>query len=692
MTKRIKISWRNLSELLRLLLVLGVVAAVSWLFPRSHGFPYTFSEGQIWRYENLYAPFDFPIRKSAAELEKDRENLKGSVPPCYVYDPEVPRLQKHLFSQAFARLLDQYRADGTFEDVVRQSRRYEQYGLELLDRLYQNGIIALEPEHSAKGREFVLQIVQGNTTRKATAESFFTVSSAKDWITDSLPYSGLSMAEFFLPILPDAVIPNLYFNDSLTALFQQEQLEAMGTSRGMVRKNESIIRTGEVLTPEVFMTLTSLRETFKEQSGKATSFPVSFAGYFLLTLLAVGLFVLYLRSSARELYLRFNQLFFLLIWVVIYGYLVYAVERTEALSVYLIPFAIVPIIVRVFHGDKMAMLTHFLVILVASLISEHGLELFVLQALGGMVVIMSQSDGRDWSRFFLSLVYLYLVFALAYAGLSLSRGVDLTGPDRYFFVWIFLNVFLTLLAYPLIPLVERLFGFTSSISLMELSDLNKPLLRELALKAPGTLQHSLQVANLAEAAAHAVGGDTLLVRVGALYHDIGKTIHPEFFAENGGGEKSPHDGLDYEESARIIIEHVTVGEKLARKHKLPKPIIDFIRTHHGNTRVEYFYRFYLKDNPDQADKDHLFRYPGPKPRTREETILMLADSLEASARSLKNPSIRELDDLVTRIISYKHEQGQFQDSRLSFYELERCKTIFRRRLRSMYHGRIEYPE
>jgi putative nucleotidyltransferase with HDIG domain len=416
-----------------------------------------------------------------------------------------------------------------------------------------------------------------------------------------------------------------------------------------------------------------------------------FAGYFILTSLIIGVFIFYLRLFALEIFSRFNKLLFILMWLVVYSYLVFVVEKADILSAYLIPFCIVPIVIKTFYNARLALFTHIVVVLIASFLSSLGYEFTFLQILAGIVVLLSDVDTRDWSRFFSSMLYIFFTYALAYFGLSLIEEGKVSTIDWTVYTWIFLNVFLTLLAYPLIPLLERLFGFTSSISLVELSDMNRPLLRELAIKAPGTLQHSLQVANLSEVAARRIGADPLLVKVAALYHDIGKTKQPSFFIENQSG-KNPHEGLSYLESAKIIIGHVAEGVKMARKHRLPPVLTKFIETHHGTTRTEYFYRSYMKENPDTAVDESLFRYPGPRPRTKEETILMMADSIEAACKSLKNPTGEELNNFIDKIIEGKITHGQFENSTMSFQELEQCKQEFKSIMRSIYHVRIEYPD
>jgi cyclic-di-AMP phosphodiesterase PgpH len=331
------------------------------------------------------------------------------------------------------------------------------------------------------------------------------------------------------------------------------------------------------------------------------------------------------------------------------------------------------------------------VVLIAGFLTAEGFQFIFTQIVAGVVAVLAIADARYWSKFFKSVLFIFLAYSVSLLGLEIIEEGDFMQLDWSMHGWLVLNGVLTLMAFPLIPLMERAFGFTSSISLMELADLNRPLLRELAMKAPGTFQHSFQVGNLAEAAANEIGVNPLLVRTGALYHDIGKMLNPEFFVENQSGS-SPHENLTHLESATIIIAHVTEGVRLAKKYRLPKVITRFITTHHGTTKVEYFYKTYLQENPGKEVDPADFTYPGPKPQTKSETVVMLADSIEATARTLKNPTGKDIDDLVDKIIAGKSEKGQLSESKFTFSDLEKCRHVFKKMLRSIHHVRLEYPE
>ncbi len=418
---------------------------------------------------------------------------------------------------------------------------------------------------------------------------------------------------------------------------------------------------------------------------------VYFAGYFILTALIIGALIFYSSKYFPEIYNKVSGVLFLLIWPVLFSILVFLVNQNAAMSPYLIPFCLVPIIVFNFYGGRLALFIHVVVVLIASFLSGLGYEFTFLQILAGIVTVLIISETRYWNKFFASILIILATYMLGYLGLALINSGSLVKSEYQVFGWLAINSLLLLLAYPFIPLIEKIFGFTSSITLAELSDMNQPLIKELSLKAPGTLQHSLQVANLGEAAAERIGANSLLVKTAALYHDIGKISKAEYFIENSKGENH-HNSLSNFESAELIINHVIEGEAIAKKARLPRLIVDMIKSHHGTTRVEYFYRKQMTDEPEREFDESIFRYPGPKPVTKEQTILMIADSIEAASKSLKNPTGQDIDQLIEKIIDYKVNEDQLSDSELNFNELETCKEVFSSLLRSIYHVRIEYPE
>jgi putative nucleotidyltransferase with HDIG domain len=368
-----------------------------------------------------------------------------------------------------------------------------------------------------------------------------------------------------------------------------------------------------------------------------------------------------------------------------------SVVKSGLTVLYAIPFCIVPITTKTFFGPTTALHTFIALMLLSTFIIPNGTDFIVLQIIAGMVALFTSVRVNYWSQFFISNGLILLTYFIGYFAISISQEGEINNTNIENLGWIVLNVLLVLLSYPFIPLFEKLFGFVSEITLLELSDINKPLLKELSIKAPGTFQHSLQVANLAEAAAYEIGANTLLVKTGALYHDIGKIANPTYFIENQVSNINPHDDLTYEESAHIIISHVSEGITLAKKYELPDIIIDFIRTHHGSSRVEYFYQSYLMNFPDNEVNESLFTYPGPLPYSKETAIVMMADTVEAAARSLKQPTATIIDELVEKLIQHKISQQQFINCNITFKEINTIKKVLKKMLHSIYHARVEYP-
>ena len=457
-------------------------------------------------------------------------------------------------------------------------------------------------------------------------------------------------------------------------------------------KNSTIIKKGDLINLDNKIAIESYRTSQSSLTLLSGINMLQYLGYLILTSLIIFILILFTKELYPHMYNSIRGVAFVLFWPVLFGILIWLVKGIPSLSPYMLPFCIVPIVVKNFFSDRLALFIHIVVVLIASYLTGLGYEFTFIQILAGVVTVLLVSETRKWNKFFISIALILGTYALGFLGINLIQSGDDLVSDLPIFAWLIVNGLLLLLAYPFIPLIEKIFGFTSSISLVELSDMNNPLLKELSTRAPGTLQHSLQVANLAEAATDAIGANSVLVRTAALYHDIGKLSKPLYFIENNSGNNLHNELNDNFESARIIISHVTEGVKMAKKAKLPKEIIDIIETHHGDSRVEYFYRNQKNQFPDKEFDESIFRYPGPKPKTKEQTIIMIADTIEAACKSLKSPSEKELTEFVDKIVNFKIDNGQLESSNLSFEELKKATDVMKNMLKSIYHVRIEYPE
>ena len=677
----------------RILLGVTAVVLISLLYPNNLTFPYQFELNQTWQYADLTAPTAIPVLKREERYTADREAVIRNLTPVYRRDQEVAREARAEYIEAFSVALDSARSDNNFPGLLRQPEAHRLYGLEILDRIYQRGIVRLRTEDEARsGMASVIQIVDGSQVNTRTIGQVYTTPGrARQWLTDSILYTRLAAPDFLVPLLEDKLRYNVFYNDSLTNRLRAQSLEAVSPFDGLVQQGETLVRQGEVISDNVYQKLVSYRQLYNENLQGTTTFFSVFTGYTLIVGLVILLLFLYLRTFFPLVYVRLKNLIFILLWPLLYAIMVRSVELTPGWSVYMVPFCIVPIVMRIFFNERLAFFVHVAVVLIASFLTSLGYPYTFLSIMAGVVVIFMDIDTRDWSRFFSSLILLFAFYLFGYVGIQLVQGSGWTGINYVDLLWLGLNVFLVLLAYPLIPLLERFFGLVSPITLVELNDMNRPLLEKLARQAAGTWQHSLNVANLAERVASEIGGNSLMVRTAALYHDIGKLKNPEYFIENQTGP-NPHDRITDLESAKIIIDHVNEGVRLARAAGLPDVIIDFIRTHHGTTRTEYFYRNHIKNHPEREADEPYFRYDGPLPVTKEQTILMLADSVEAASKSLKQPTEAELYELIDNIIRGKLTSGQLVQSHLSFQELETLRRIFRSVLKSSHQLRIAYPE
>jgi len=667
------------------------VVIISLLYPNNLKFPFEFERGQTWRYADLDAPYDIPVLKAEELLEAELDQVNDNATPVYRLDQGVARDARARFLNEFQERLDSARVRREYPDLLRQPERHRRYGLRVLDKLYDQGIVRARTEEQSRGMSALITVINGNEQRKRNLDQLRIPADATTWLRDSLFYTDLKAPEFLLDILDDKFTYNLFYSDSLTQKLREDAVNGISPYNGLIKRGEGIIRRGETVTGDVSQQLISYRRLYNESLSTQSTFWSVFGGYAVQIGLVILLLFLYVRSFFPFIYSRIKNLLFIMMWLVLYALIVRTVELSPDLNTYVVPFCIVPIVIRIFFTERLAFFIHVAVVLIASFLTTLGYHFTFLSLMAGVVVIVMDIDTRDYGRFLASLLWLFGFYFVGFLGLELMRGGTWSTVNYPVIGWLAGNVFLCLLSYPLIPLFERLFGFISPITLGELADMNRPLLEKLARQAAGTWQHSLNVANMAEQAARAIGADALLVKTAAFYHDIGKVANPTFFIENQNGP-NPHEKLSPKESAAIIIGHVTEGVKLARQAGLPEVIIDFIRTHHGTTRVEFFYRQYIRDHPKRESEEAAFRYPGPRPVTKEQTLLMIADSTEAACKSLKNPSEEELYTLIDTVIRGKLTSGQLEDSRLTFQELETSRRVFRSILKSVHHVRIAYPK
>lgn len=659
----------SLPAVIKYLMIAGTVIFISFLIPEDLRFKYQFSKNTIWKYEDYQAPFDFAIQKTDEEIQAIKEEAKNQLAPFYEYQPNV-------LAKVREQIVDKISLEYSGTEKIHMIASVSEF----LNQKYSKGIIHRTDTFPSSR----FNLLKNNTVKKAGIEDVISLQDFRRQFQNHLTQENIDLST------SNSILePNLIYNQAMTEEELGQILSRRSLVRGKVSEGEMIARKGQIIDETTYQKLKTLKNKYEQNKSLGSKYWNVWIGYFIITSVCILIFILYLIRNSYEVFSNFAQFTFVLLWVLLFSWLVYYIENIKILSVYLLPFCIVPIVIKNFFGEHIAFITFLFVIIISSLLSTYGYEFTIIQLLAGIVAIVADFNPKNWMSFFKSLAYIAGVYLLTFFTLNLIETGDIILLDWRSGGWLLVSAFLNLLAYPFIPLFERIFGFTSSVRLGELADLERPLLKDLAIRAPGTFQHSLQVANLSEAAAKSIGANAGLVRTAALYHDIGKMDQAKYFVENSDGTNY-HQELQPEESAEIIINHVIKGAELARKKGLPSVITRFILTHHGTTRVEYFYRQAVEKN-ESVDVTR-FTYPGPKPVSKEETLLMIADSLEAAAKSIKDPSIQDLNDMLEKIVRHKINQGQFEESALSFEELEIVKDSFLRTLKSIYHGRIKYPE
>lgn len=662
------------------------VVAIVMALPREKRFKFEYEKGKVWMHPDFYAPFAFAIEKTPEQLEADRQKVLNDILPVYRKVGYIGERNIDGFKRNFDLLWKSKYASNPNRSSNLKA------GLQLLEEFYNTGIIDPESGPGNRRRGNSITLVENNVAGNVNISALYTVEKALAFANVRLEKYAETDKEFLIGLIGDNLQPNVIFDEALTTKLEQEALASISLKRGLVQKGELIVRKGAVVTDEVFQRLNSIKNQYQRSIIFSGDRRVIMLGQFLLVATPMVLIMLFLYYFRKDVFQDYRKLLLVLLIVTVILTILSWILKTTTLDIYFLPYCIVPIIIRLLFDSRMALNIHLLVVTLAGFLVPNGFEFVFLQVTAGMTAIYSIRNLLRRSQFLLSSLLILLTYYVAFLGLSITHEGTFQNIEWQKFLIFMISVVLSLLAYPLIYLFEKLFGITSEITLMELTNTNSPVLRELAFNSPGTFQHSLQVANLAEAAIYKIGGNALLVRAGALYHDIGKMKGPSYFKENQNKGYNPHDKLSYDESARIIIRHVTDGVAMARKKSIPEEIIDFIQTHHGTTRVDYFYQSFLKNFPDRIMDEQIFRYPGPIPFTKEQAVLMLADSVEAASRSLKEPNASNIEALVDRIIDYKIEQNQLINSDITLRDIAAIRSIFKEMLISIYHARIEYPK
>lgn len=674
-----RFSYKNL--IYKSLIFIATVSVIVYFLPNEGKFNYQFDINKPWKYGLLQASFDFPIYKNDIQVQKEQDSILADYQPYFQIDKEAEKNVLSKLREDYNKTL-RHSLPGT--DYVRYIER-------TLKALYEDGIIAgNDLKRMEEDSIIAIRLVDKNVATSRFIDQLYTVKEAYEYLlnADTTHYKKKILQQCNLN---DYITPNLVYDEEKSEAAQKDLLSNISWANGFVLNGQKIIDRGEIVDEQTDNILESLRKEWEKRSDSVQEKRLTLAGQILYVGIFLFCFMAYLELFRADYYERKGTLTLLFALIVFFPVLSSIMVEQNLSSIYVVPFAMIPIIVRVFLDSRTAFMAHVTIILLCSITLRFPHEFILLQVVAGMVAIYSLRELSQRSQLLRTALVVFISYALLYFAFELIHEDDLTKLNTRMYIYFMINGILLLFAYPLLFLLEKIFGFTSDVTLVELSNINNSLLREMSEVAPGTFQHSLQMANLAAAAANKIGGKSQLVRTGALYHDIGKMVNPAFFTENQSGV-NPHKSLSYEQSAQVIISHITDGLKLAEKHNLPKVIKDFISTHHGRGLTKYFYISYKNEHPDEEVDQEKFRYPGPNPFTKEQAVLMMADSVEAASRSLPEYTEESISTLVDKIIDTQVSEGYFKECPITFKDIATVKALFKEKLKTMYHTRISYPE
>lgn len=668
--------------LYKALIFVGTVSLIVYFLPRDGKFNYQFDINKPWKYGQLMANFDFPIYKDEAVVKRELDSLLASFQPYY-------QLNKKVEKEALSKLKEDYHSN--LKEIL-PSTDYIRYIEKGLKEIYKAGVVSTEDMHQMNEDSTAsIMVIENKLANPRVTDGVFTVKKAYEYLisndTDHYDRDILRQCA-----LNEYITPNLTYDTLRTKTAKEEILNNYSWANGVVQSGQKIIDRGEIIDSQTYNILESLRKESIKRSESFGQKRLILGGQILFVGILMLCFMLYLDLFRKDYYERKGSLSLLFILIVFYCIVTALMVSNNIFNVYMIPYAMLPIIIRVFLDSRTAFVTHVITILLCSITLRYPHEFILTQLAAGLVAIFSLRELSQRSQLFRTAFLVILTYAAVYFAIELITENDLSKLNASMYIYFIINGILLLFAYPLLFLLEKTFGFTSNVTLVELSNINNDLLRQMSETVPGTFQHSMQVANLAAEAAIRIGAKSQLVRTGALYHDIGKMENPAFFTENQSAGNNPHKNLNYEQSAHVVVNHVADGLKLAEKHNLPKVIKDFINTHHGQGKTKFFYISWKNEHPGEEPNEETFTYPGPNPFSKETAILMMADAVEAASRSLPEYTEESISNLVDKIIDTQVEEGYFKECPITFKDIATIKAVFKEKLKTIYHTRISYPE
>lgn len=668
--------WRNFAT--KTILICITVAIIVWFLPRNEGRQYRYDIGKPWMYGSVIAKFDFPIYKTDEAIKHEQDSLMRQFQPYYTINPNIEGMQIQRFLHDF------------HQGIPGLSKEYVGLIAQQLHKIYQTGIINT-PEFNRiyKDSTSMIRIIVGKNARSVPIGNFYSTIAAYERIffEEKLAAQRQLLSRCNLTNYIEA---NVVYDKERSETEKADILSSIPLASGMVMSGQKIIDRGDVIDDYTYRVLSSFDKEMKRRSATEDELTTTIIGQVLFVFILVMMFTFYLSLFRKDYFDKPRSITMLYAMITLFPIFVSLMMKHNFFSVYIIPFAMAPIFVRVFMDSRTAFITHVTMVLICAAAVKYQYEFIIVQLASGLVAIYTLRELSKRSQIFITALLVTIASGVVYFALQLMQDNQVFNIDRNMYTYFTINGIFLLLAYPLMYIIEKTFGFTSNVTLFELSNTNKGLLRNLSEIAPGTFQHSITVGNLAAEIANRIGANSLLVRTGALYHDIGKMTNPVFFTENQAGV-NPHDQLSDLESAQIIISHVSEGLKMAEKVSLPSIIKDFITTHHGTGITKYFYINYCNAHPTEVVDKSRFQYPGPNPFTREQAILMMADTVEAASRSLKEYTEESLSNLINKLIDGQVADGFFKECPITFRDIALAKQVLLERLKAIYHTRISYP-
>jgi len=679
--------YRNNSIIYKIILFILTTIAIVYLFPKGGQFKYDFSNGQLWKYDNLYAPFDFAIQKTADEISSEKKEITANATQYFDYDTKIVTEVNETFVK---KIYSINAKDSLTDEEVKSLKRI---GEKVLQKVYEQGFLEdLTTDVISKNDE-IIALKKDKVVTDVLFKNLLTTKDILSIINASLgkkPYDFKQ--EILLSILVNSIKPNVFYDKEFTTKIINNQLKNISLTQGKVATGELIILKGGIVEGKKLAILNSLKAESESKIWTESNYNWIVLGYTILVSLALLMLLLFLHKYRIEIFNNNNKVTFIFFNVFAIIFVQTLVIKYNSDYLYVVPLSILPIIIKAFFDARLGLFTHVLTVLLLGYIVPNSFEFIYLHIIAGIVTILTVSELYKRANLFISVAQITFIYMLTYFAFSVIKEGNASQLNFDYFILFAANGLLSFLSIILIYLYEKVFGLVSDVTLLELSNTNTKLLREFNEKAPGTFQHSMQVANLAEAAANEIGANSMLVRTGALYHDIGKMYNPLYFVENQTTGVNPHSDLSPRDSAKIILDHVIKGIELAKKYNLPDRVIDFIRTHHGTTTTYYFYKKEQELNPDSKIDIKQFQYQGPIPFSKETAILMMCDSSEAASKSIKNPTAQSISDLIDKIIEKQMADNQFLNSDITFREIKIIKKVIKKKLMNMYHLRVDYPE